>query len=396
MKSSEKPCKSEKIFTEEKTSIHSMLEEEPSELEMLIPSLIPKTSIVIISAPGGSSKSFMALQLGFSLAAKKKFLGKFEPVKRRRVLYISGEDDKDEVHRRLKSIVDHQLDSGDPAKKAKCLEKVKDRLRIAFTHEEPNFLLYSNRTPLDNADRIIKFCVDALERPPDLIILDNLTVFHDADHNSADQASGMMRQLRKIHNKTLATVLLIAHTNKSSQEGNINSRLASASVLGSTAFSNNSRLVISMTQVNEGDKLTFPPDVKVKDVVAMKISKANSGILIKDILFLKRNHNGVVEYIEPITADPRIEVCKVLEAIGDNPEISKTELVGYLRTDCGMSKNAATNLIERVLADKLILQEETGTNNRKIFKITQKGEQFHHDFLEDFEQPEEDDLDNAA
>lgn len=367
-----------------------MLDNDPKPLEMLIPGLIPKTSIVTISAPGGTSKSYLCLALAINLATNTPFLGKFQPGKRRRVLIVNGEDDDAEVHRRMKNILAAVQADLSAEEKEEMLDRLAKRLRIAFTHNEPDFVLYSTKTFGENSRRISDFCTIDLKFPVDLIILDNLTVMHDADHNSADLASGFMRELKRIHKDTAATIILIAHTNKSSQDGNLYSRLASASVLGSTAFSNNSRLVISMTQVTANDGLDFGKDIATSDVVAMKISKANSGNLIKDILFLKRNHDGVLEYIEPIVVDPRHESYQVLSVIKNQPELNKTMLVEKLRNDCKMSKNAAFNLIERVLADKLIEQRETGVNNGKCFKITRLGEELYNEVASEFEQEEPD------
>lgn len=386
----------EKIFTKDKTSISELIDTEPDPIDMIISGLIPKTSIIIISAPGGTSKSYLCLQLGVSVAINLPFLGKFLPQKSGRVLIISGEDEKGEVHRRLKNILNVDLEGLTEEKKEKVIKKLKTRLRIAFTHQESDFVLYSTRKEVDNADRIIRFCKDQLKYSPDVIIFDNLTVFHDADHNSADLASGMMRTLKKIHQSTSATIILIAHTNKSSQDGSLSSRLAAASVLGSAAFSNNARQVISMTQVTENDNLRFVGNTSSKDVVAMRISKANYGTLNKDILFLERNQDGVLKYIEPKSQDPRIESFNVIVTIKRNPSLNKTALVEKLRQEFKMSKNYATNLIQRLQNEKLIDQKETGTNNSKIFKVIKSGEALFEEVSEMFEDSEAEELEESA
>lgn len=69
------------------------------------------------------------MQLAVSLAVKKPFLKRFQPEKSRRVLFINGEDDKNEVHRRLKNIVAVSLDDLSPKKAAKAKKNLKKRLK---------------------------------------------------------------------------------------------------------------------------------------------------------------------------------------------------------------------------------------------------------------------------
>jgi DNA repair protein RadA/Sms len=58
--------------------------------------------VTLLGGDGGVGKSILAMQLGVATAAGKPWLGltpKFGPV-----VYLSAEDDQDELHRRLEAI----------------------------------------------------------------------------------------------------------------------------------------------------------------------------------------------------------------------------------------------------------------------------------------------------
>lgn len=68
----------------------------------LAPDLIPARNVTLFYGDGGTGKSLSALQLAFSVATGVPWLG--VPVTRGRALFISAEDERDEIHRRLAAI----------------------------------------------------------------------------------------------------------------------------------------------------------------------------------------------------------------------------------------------------------------------------------------------------
>jgi RecA-family ATPase len=67
-----------------------------------VPDLIPARTVTTISGDGGVGKSLAALQLSASTALNQEWLG--HKVRHGKVLYLSAEDDMDELHRRLAKI----------------------------------------------------------------------------------------------------------------------------------------------------------------------------------------------------------------------------------------------------------------------------------------------------
>ena len=73
--------------------------------QWLVPDLIPARTVTMLSGEGGTGKSLLALQLMVSMALGLEWLG--NEVTRGPCLYFGAEDEAEEIHRRLASIVAH-------------------------------------------------------------------------------------------------------------------------------------------------------------------------------------------------------------------------------------------------------------------------------------------------
>src|SRR6185437_9503326 len=74
----------------------------PPPRRWLVPDLIPDRTVTSLSGDGGVGKSLLTLQLACARATRSTWLGL--DVEPGRTLYVSAEDDKDELHRRLADI----------------------------------------------------------------------------------------------------------------------------------------------------------------------------------------------------------------------------------------------------------------------------------------------------
>lgn len=70
--------------------------------QWLVHNMIPMNTVTLFSGDGGTGKSLLALQLAVSAATGKSWLN--EGVEKKRALFLSAEDDDDELHIRLASI----------------------------------------------------------------------------------------------------------------------------------------------------------------------------------------------------------------------------------------------------------------------------------------------------
>lgn len=147
-------------------------------------------------SPGGAGKSMMALILAHQIASGRDLLGLGE-TKTGRVVYLSGEDDEDELGYRLAAIGPSlSLDN-----RAACIENLvmvdftKDIKRI----ESPDF-----QQELEMAAAGTR-----------LIIIDTLRVFHGADENNASEMTHIISVLRSVAAKNQCSILFLHHSSKS-------------------------------------------------------------------------------------------------------------------------------------------------------------------------------------
>jgi AAA domain len=68
----------------------------------LVPELIPMHKVTLLGGDGGTGKSLIALQLAAAAALGRLWIG--QEVRQGRALYLSAEDDEEELHRRLADI----------------------------------------------------------------------------------------------------------------------------------------------------------------------------------------------------------------------------------------------------------------------------------------------------
>lgn len=78
----------------------------PSPAEWVLPGLIPKNQVTLLSGPGGGYKSLWAIQAAYSLAAGSPVLG-IPSTGRVPSIFVSCEDDMDELLRRQQRWAEH-------------------------------------------------------------------------------------------------------------------------------------------------------------------------------------------------------------------------------------------------------------------------------------------------
>ena len=71
--------------------------------EWLVHGLVPQKTVTLFSGDGGTGKNLLALQLAVAVAAQTAWIGK--TINTGRVIFLSAEDDDDELHRRLDDIL---------------------------------------------------------------------------------------------------------------------------------------------------------------------------------------------------------------------------------------------------------------------------------------------------
>lgn len=221
-----------------------------------VPELLPANEITMLSGDGGVGKSLLALQLAVATATGTEWIGTAPRLGR--ALFVSAEDDRAELHRRLANILRGLNMDFDALANLSLISLAGRDAVLALPAGREGALA---PTPLFAALRAV-----IAERRPDLLVLDTLADLFGGDEIRRAHARQFIGMLRGLALDFDLTVLLLSHP---SQSG-----LASgAGTSGSTAWSNSvrSRLYFERLQ-NSEDGAGPDPDARV-----LSTKKSNYG-----------------------------------------------------------------------------------------------------------------------
>jgi RecA-family ATPase len=236
-------------------------EEDVPERTWLVPGLIPSRNVTLFSGDGGTGKSLLALQLAVSVAAGRPWLGR-EVADVGPAIFITAEDEKDEVKRRTANII-------------KPLElRFRDLpgLHVDSLAGEDALLAVETRdgglaaTPL-----FAELETMAARISPRLIVLDTSADIFGANENDRAKVRGFVGMLRRVALVNDCAVVLLSHpslTGMSSGSG----------ISGSTSWNNSvrSRLYLAR-EIADGHE----PDPDVRTLSNKKAQYARQGETIR-------------------------------------------------------------------------------------------------------------------
>ncbi len=189
---------------------------------------IPKNTLTMISAPGGTGKSFLSIQLAIRIIAKNP---------NSKVLLWLSEDPlyytKDRIDKIFNRIVPHLQDKK---------EEILNNIDIIGAEQET---AYFN----DLEEEQLKEIGDELVVKYNLVVLDPLIAFYSGEENSNSEARKFMNILNRIAQERLLSIVLIHHHSKG--EGGGKTR-------GASAFVDAVRLLYTLNTIKTGDKEIHP------------------------------------------------------------------------------------------------------------------------------------------
>lgn len=211
----------------------------PPKREWIVPEWVPKKTVTMLGGDGGTGKSLLALQLAMSVATNTKWVGL--DVEAGSTVYISAEDDKDELHRRLVSVANgYGLPMSDVAAMRVLSLAGKDAVLGSFGKLDNLMIL----TQVAERIRIEIACVK-----PTLVVLDTLADLFGGNENDRAQARQFIGLLRGIAIDFDCAVVLLAHPSKSGMgEGGDGTS-------GSTGWNNSVRSRLYLDRVVDSDDL---------------------------------------------------------------------------------------------------------------------------------------------
>lgn len=214
----------------------SSLQDKPVPVrQWCVPDWIPDKAVTLLTGDGGTGKSLLALQLATCMATGRPFLGM--EIARRKALYLSAEDDGDELHRRQDAIC---------ARLGLDLADLDDSLAWRVVAGEETLLAAPDArtkvlssTPLFN--NLKQYCVD---NGIQLLVIDTAADTFGGLEIDRQQVTRFIRLLESIARETNGAVLLLAHPSK-------DGRRDGTGVSGSTAWVNAVRSAIYLKHAED-------------------------------------------------------------------------------------------------------------------------------------------------
>ncbi|MCL4485512.1 MAG: AAA family ATPase [Nitrospirae bacterium] len=214
----------------------------------VLPSLRPRT-VGLIVAQEGTGKSFLALEIALAKATGHDMTG-IGVTGPGGVVYFSKEDPPEIIEERLQAI--GPLISSDEAFGRA------DNLEIVSLYGKPATLV-SEKTMVN--EKLVRQIIKT-GSGKDLLIFDTLRKLHDLEENSSGEMKVLLEIFDRIALETGAAVLLIHHTNKSSnlngQQGDQSSARGSNAIVGNTRWSLHLETVKNDDSGEKRIKVTIP------------------------------------------------------------------------------------------------------------------------------------------
>lgn len=216
-----------------------------------VESLIPSRVVTLLQGDGGTGKSILALQLAVATVTGQRWLS--QDVRRGNVVYLSAEDDRSELHRRLDAIcTDYGVDLGELTG-LKILDVTGVDSVLGAADRQGRLLPTDRWRELEQIARAWE---------PVLIVIDNLADVFAGEENSRPQARQFIAQLQGCAARQNASLLLLGHPSLAGMASGTGSS-------GSTAWNNSvrSRLYLERPKI---DGEAGPADARV-----LSVKKAN-------------------------------------------------------------------------------------------------------------------------
>lgn len=199
--------------------VTDLLDTDPPAREWLVTDRLPYGVVGLLAAAGGTGKSMATLQLAISVCTGLPWL-EMPMDKTGAVLMFSAEDDRDEIHRRLRTVLRVYSESvgPNPADTFKAHKQaIAERLHVFDRVGKDNRLTAKLNGEIQRT-AFVRWVVEAAQQVPDLalIVLDPLARFDGGDPNDNADSTRLIECAEQVRKATGATVLLPHHVNKGS------------------------------------------------------------------------------------------------------------------------------------------------------------------------------------
>jgi RecA-family ATPase len=332
-------------------SAADLLSARPKPREYLIDAFLPKKIVAGLFAPGGAGKSTLTLTIAVSVASGLPLFGTFKVKTPGRVVLISGEDDSEEIQRRLHRITETLSDAQKQlvGQNLHILD-LADQFQL-FTHKPSHGEVEITETPEMIARAIEKHVGGA-----DLLIVDPASRFRGGEENLAADTTRFVQSLQYLRDRLGATLWLVHHVNK-------NARVNGASQnnsRGSSALIDGLRLGYELNFIERSGAIKlFGDSVADTELLCLRSIKSNYGRPC-DPITLQRNSDGTLTVFNQNPAEARRN--RLLSDIGASG-LTKTQFrdrFAGVKGALGLSEKALMAEISALVAEGLVIAPDRG------------------------------------
>jgi RecA-family ATPase len=341
--------------------------------QWIVPGLIPDRNVTLLAGDGGTGKSLLALQLAVSGALNNseiKWIG--QPVTGGGALYLSAEDETDELHRRL---FDINADYG-------CRFADLENLQILpLAGEDAVLAAPADRSDIVRATPLWQQLIRLVkERQRKLVILDTLADLFAGNENSRPQARQFISMLRGVALKYDLAFVVVAHPS-------LTGMAAGTGSSGSTGWNNSvrSRLylnrVLTEIQGEKGKPIETDPDLRTLITTKTNYGRKGDEIRLRwsngVFVALDQAASGAIASLtkEAVANEAFMRLLRLHEAQGIDvnpkagPNYAPKVFANHSQSE-GFSRHAFKNAMERLLHSRKIEVEKIGPPSRKTLRLT--------------------------
>lgn len=357
---------------------------EAPEVHWLVENIIPAGVPMLLAAIGGLGKSFIALDMAIKIAAGDDTFHAFTALggkikEHGRVVFLTAEDSKDSIHRRLNAIADDEV-----------RERARDKLFVVplpdaggaapFIYEQHGEMKV---TPVYLSIRQQLMEIENIK----LVIVDPLQAFVHADITSNPAAAQFWwNVVGELCATTGATVMVTHHMRKEGSFSITKAMQAREAIRGTTALVDGARLVYglwNMPEEEEADVLrALELPVEANSVVCGAIVKVNDMADTSIKTFVREESGLLVDRTNEVEAVfdrsgklNTLQIKTILDAIqrrwdegkpfSANPQSSTRYVVPWLCNQYSLQRrHAKAFVMEQIEIGKLV--EEQFDNKSKM------------------------------
>lgn len=262
----------------------------PPKRSWLLNKVLPLGKVGMLAAEGGAGKTMALCQLALAVATGRPWLGNLAVAQAAvgRVLLVLGEEDAEEVRRRMWNASRAMgLGTGETASAAKRI------VALPLAGVPCSFLERETKGGELADSRFAKWLRSKLAEPGDpwrLIVLDPLSRFAGADAETDNAAATrFIQSVEALATSTGATALVAHHTNKLARGTGTTTNTSGAR--GSSALTDGARWVATLSTEELAHDDVVVAD-RLRRVVTFKVTKSNYAKPAAEIMLRHDNENG--------------------------------------------------------------------------------------------------------